>query len=101
MSEFMTMTNPYAKFAMHIHACKQEVTIERLKVLFESTGFEFSIKLASMFVFQKEKYANLLMSVNSVPSGALATPDKNKEEYKKEISVNEEESESDEGFEMF
>ncbi len=99
MSEAMTMTNTYAKFALHIHACKQEVTVERLRALFDAAGLEFSAKIASMFVLSKEKYDGLLVSVNSAPSRDAAPSGGNKEEEKKEEVVEEEESE--EGFEMF
>jgi ribosomal protein L12E/L44/L45/RPP1/RPP2 len=62
------LSKSYALAAILIYSSKKDVTVERMKSIFEHLGLEFSSKIASMFVLSSEKYGTMIHSIGSAPA---------------------------------
>ena len=62
----------YSLAALLINGTKQDVTIEKMKSVFDILNIEFSPKIASMFAFSKDKYASIIASAGAAAPAAEA-----------------------------
>lgn len=61
------LNRSYPLATLMIYAAKQEITVDKIKAVFDSLALDFSPKIASLFVLPSEKISSILSTAGSAP----------------------------------